>query len=281
MQKAAQVIRLLVFALAMPALAAPLEPPPKRKSIYDDGPIWYPERPAPKASGEAYELELAFTLWGENPSGEVTSDTDTSDLQEDLALDTGVGTGFRALLAHPTKWLPDLELAFTPLLVRGSERLDEPLTFEGVRFREGLLVDTGLEMTLWDLTLFWRPLRVERLVQLRLGVVLRNLDGIVFVRGRVVATSSELVIAVPVVPMGYFALSTQPIDWVSLRAEVRGVVFGESRWIDGASLLRVWLGDNVFAGTGYRYQTLVLRDQGAADADTEIQGVAAEFGMRF
>ncbi len=251
------------------------------RSLYTDGPLWYPERPKPAESGDGYELELALTLWNENPSGEVVSSTDTSDLEEDLALDRGVGTGFRVLLAHPVRWLPDLELAFTPLAVQGSELLDEPLTFEGVTFREGQVVDTGLALDTLDLLVFWRPVRLRRVFQLRLGLLGRNLDGIVFVRARVASTASELAISVPVIPMGYLALSTQPIDWVSLRVQVRGVAFQESRWIDGDAVLRAWLGENVFLGAGYRYQTLVLRGQGAADADAVVQGVAGEFGMRF
>ena len=253
----------------------------QRGSLYADGPLWYPERPRPAESGDTYELELALTLWSENPSGEVVSNSDTSDLEDDLALDTGVGTGFRAMLSHPVKWLPDLELAFNPLTVQGSELLDESLTFEGVTFREGQVVESGLELDTLDLLLFWRPVRWRRYFQLRLGLLARNLNGIVFVRARVVATASELEIAVPVIPMGYLALSTQPVDWVSLRVEVRGVAFQESRWVDANAILRAWLGDNVFLGGGYRYQTLVLRGQGAADADAVIQGVAGELGMRF
>ena len=149
------------------------------------------------------------------------------------------------------------------------------------RFREGQVVDTGLALDTLDLLVFWRPVRLRRVFQLRLGLLGRNLDGIVFVRARVASTASELAISVPVIPMGYLALSTQPIDWVSLRVQVRGVAFQESRWIDGDAVLRAWLGENVFLGAGYRYQTLVLRGQGAADADAVVQGVAGEFGMRF
>ena len=251
------------------------------KSIYAAGTVWYPERDDPQASGDDYELELGFTLWNEQPTGEVTSDTDTTDLEKDLALDTGVNGGFHASLAHPVRWLPDLDVAFTPLSVSGSQRLDEPLTFEGVTFREGLVVDTGLALDTWDLTLFWRPVRLDRWFQLRLGLVARNLNGLVFVRARVASTSSELEISVPVIPLGYLALSTQPLDWLSMRVDVRAVVFGESRWIDVTGMLRVWLGRNVFAGVGYRWQELVLKDQGAADADAVVQGIAGEGGMRF
>ncbi len=247
----------------------------------DEDEVWVPERLRDTNPEPDYELELGFNLWRSTPAGTAEDEDDKNDLQDDLALASSTVFGFRGRFAHPVRWLPDLALSYDPLSTRGTQFLDEALTFEGVTFQAGQRVDSGMDMKLLDLALYWRPLRLKRLAQLRLGLVARNIRTRVFVRGRIYARESALEVNLPVVPMGYLGFSSQPIRWLSVELDARGIGFGESLWIDAEGRLRGWLGDNLYVGLGYRYQLLVVKGQGAADVDATLSGVEGELGLRF
>lgn len=265
-----------LVALASPAFG---------QSVTKPEPPWARRRVGHPAEPPTLVLDLG--TWFHATSGEVTGEDDTTtDLEDDLALESGLDVVLGVGFEHPVRWLPDLRLEFLPLGIAGGRRLDAPFTFEGVRFAAGERVRTGMEARQIDLIAYWRPLRLgpprTPWVAVRVGATVRNVAGQIFVRSETTTRESETPLDVPLLPMADVLVEGLPYSIVGAVAGARVVVLGENRWLDFGGAVQVRpAGPNLSLSVGWRQQQIVLVDAADAEADISIGGLTVGAALQF
>ncbi|MBI4217780.1 MAG: hypothetical protein HY610_01545, partial [Elusimicrobia bacterium] len=86
-------------------------------------------------------------------------------------------------------------------------------------------------------------------------------------------------LAVPV-PMGFLALQVQPIDPLTLEAEIKAIAYGKSRYYDIRGAVQYKVFPFVFLSAGYKTQNIKI-DQSDISTDMTFSGPILEIGVKF
>jgi len=100
---------------------------------------------------------------------------DTFDIEDQLGLDDESGNYFYVALEHPIPLLPNIKLAHTEMTQSASNTLSDAIDFDNENFGSGETIDTDIDISHTDATLYYELL--DNWVNLDLGLTIRQFDG--------------------------------------------------------------------------------------------------------
>jgi outer membrane protein len=232
----------------------------------------------------AVSFEFSVGAMSQDPSGYIQYPANTgtrADLEGTLGL--GEETRFFARAKIEIPVVPNLYLQYIPMKFEGRGRYTQNLTFGNTVFQANVDLYTSVKLDHYDVGLYYNLPLPGGTVDPEIGLNVRIVDFRGTVTGREVTTNNTITesksVTVPI-PMVYGGLG---VHWgmFSLIGEVRGIVYGGSRYYDITGEVRIRPFSKIFVGVGYRYENLRLDDVSDVDADIKIRGLFGVAGVTF
>ena len=217
-------------------------------------------------------VSVGVGAWSQSPSGDMTRDGNTADIEDDLQIGSERDVFVWADLRHPIPVLPRLKLRHTPLALSGSGSVEDAFSFGDTTFTVGEEVASEVELDQTDIILYWTPWSLG--VDLDLGVNVKVIDGLVEVeRGN---GDRERASFTGPVPMAYARTQAfLPGTGVFGGAEGSLVAYSGNRLVDVTlrAGYRGGYGLGAFAiEGGWKFHNLRLDDFDGIDADVTVDG---------
>jgi len=179
----------------------------------------------------AAQADLLFTVgakansWTAKPSGELDDGVSADGENDGLGLDSNSGTNVTLFFEHPVPVVPNVRLRQTSLEMDGSGFLTTD--FNGIRYAEQ--VDSDLDLSHTDATLYWGlPLPVPY-VDINLGLTARMFGGEAIVEGQTTGRREEVELDFTL-PMGFVEAQVGTPFGIYAAAEINAIGY------DGNSL---------------------------------------------
>jgi len=179
----------------------------------------------------AAQADLLFTVgakansWTAEPSGELDEGVSADGENNGLGLDSNSGTNITLFFEHPVPVVPNLRLRQTSLKMDGSGFLTAD--FNGIGYAEQ--VESDLDLSHTDATLYWGlPLPVPY-VDINLGLTARMFGGDVIVEGQTTGRREEVELDFTL-PMGFVEAQVGTPFGIYAAAEINAIGY------DGNSL---------------------------------------------
>lgn len=238
----------------------------------------------------ALGLEIAGGYWQQNPSGHVAYNGDLSGTELDLEDDLDYGKEnrlFGRIKAELPLFLPNIYVVATPMDFDEKSSISQNFNFGDINFDASFPFESELRLDHYDITLYYSLpfLRTATLGKLNaeIGLNARIIDFKVEVSGRNAATglsASESESFTLAVPMVYAGVQVNPVKYLSIEAEGRGIAYNSDHYYDFIGRVKVKpVGPLFFAG-GYRFEQIKI-DENDVEADLEFAGPFAEVGVQF
>lgn len=205
------------------------------------------------------------------------SDTNTTigeiDLEDDLGLDEDTASYFYIAIEHPIPVLPNIRLARTDMEQKGTSTLTRSIVFDGKTYSANTAVESIVDLSHTDLTLYYELL--DNWVNLDLGLTVRQFDGKLQISGDIAGTtetaSEDLDFPMPLLyAKAQFDL---PLTGLYVAAEGNFIGYGGNSFLDATGKIgyETSLGFGVEAGL--RSITLEIDDEDDVEADMEFSGM--------
>ena len=179
----------------------------------------------------AAQADLLFTVgakansWTAEPSGELDEGVSADGENNGLGLDSNSGTNVTLFFEHPVPVVPNVRLRQTSLEMDGSGFLTAD--FNGIAYAEQ--VDSDLDLSHTDATLYWGlPLPVPY-VDINLGLTARMFGGEAIVEGQTTGRREEVELDFTL-PMGFVEAQVGTPFGIYAAAEINAIGY------DGNSL---------------------------------------------
>lgn len=164
----------------------------------------------PTALADDIKFELGAYRWQADYDGYVQADGDRVDLNDDLGFDDDDADTIYAILEHPIPLLPNLKLQYTQIDTTANGQTPAGFEFDNVVFPAGTPVQSDLDLTHADATLYYQLL--DNVVELDLGLTIRYVDGSVDIRSAGQTANEKLEVALPLLyaagkvdlPLGFY-----------------------------------------------------------------------------
>ena len=217
-----------------------------------------------------------FNYWDSSLSGNVKSGGDSANVDRDLNLSTDSTFNFTAFFEHPIPALPNVRVNYTSINQSGNGTVSNG--FGGVVGVERP-VRSEMELDQLDLTAYYSPL--NNWVKLDLGLTLRNLDGEVDVRDRLIPANSERVTVRGTLPMLYGAARVSiPTTDLAVGGEINYISFDGDSISDYNLYAQYDVLGLVRLRAGYRELSVDFED-GNDKLDLTLKGPFFSAGIRF
>ncbi len=241
-------------------------------------------------SAYAIGAEVAIGGWGQGPSGSLGYNAaDTLDLEGDFNYDRETRVFGRVKVDMPLI-IPNIYLVATPMAFEGKGSKDSSFTFGDETFSGSAQFDSKITLDHYDIALYYGIpfLKTATLGKLNveLGINARILDFSAEVTGQNTlgtAATDSTSMTIPV-PMIYIGAQVNPIKFVSLEVEGRGIAYNDNSYYDFTGRVKVKpLGVPLlkpFIAVGWRQETINI-DVDDVKADLKFGGPFAEIGVEF
>lgn len=224
----------------------------------------------------ASHADLLFTvgakasIWSPEPSGQLDEGVDIEDDVNGLGLEGESGNQLTVFIEHPVPVLPNLRLRQTSLDMKGNGTLFAE--FNGQVFAGD--VDSELDLSHTDATLYWGlPLPVPYL-DINLGLTARMFDGYATVES--MAQSEEVDLDF-VLPMGFLEAKVGSPFGIYAQAEINAIGYDGNSMSDMAFTVGYDLPVPVVdlgLELGYRSMTMTTnKDTTDIETDFELSGL--------
>ncbi len=217
--------------------------------------------------------------WAGSISGDFNSGGGSSiDTEDTLNLDDDTPTTLYVAVEHPIPLMPNVRFAFTDMTYSGSTTLAEDVTFSGATFATGEQIDSDLDFSHNDITLYYELL--DNVVSLDAGVNIRVFDG------EVKLSSADTGIATveidEAVPMLYAAARADlPLTGLYVAAEGNMFSIGGNDIQDLTAKVGYTLIGGLGVEGGYRVLRLNLDDINSLDSEVHVDGAYASATFHF
>jgi outer membrane protein len=172
------------------------------------------------AMADVVGVGASVSYWDSDLSGKAGKNGDVVDIENDLNLSSANNTNLEAYLEHPVPVLPNVRLNYTRIEQSGSGELSTKYDI----FASGVDVDSDLEMTQFDVTLYYEIL--DNWANVDLGITARSLDGELIVREQTGGSAVSRTKIDGVIPMGYVAARLDlPFTGVSLGGQANVISY--------------------------------------------------------
>jgi len=225
------------------------------------------------------DFHAGIGYWRPGLSGDVASDGDDFDVEDDLDFSRNSTNVLEVGVRHPIPLLPNARLRHQSLSDSATSTLTATRTFGPVQFQDEESVRSSYDLDMTDLTLYYRPL--STVVTLDFGITARHLDLDVEIESRD-SDERESAGGSAIIPMGHLALRGDlPLTGLYARGEINAISASGNSLRD----LQVGLGwesRRVFGiEAGYRQLELKVDDQDDLDADISLDGPYVAVNLRF
>lgn len=224
------------------------------------------------------DLEVSAGVWNSTPEGTVgKSDTDI----EALGFDEKSANVISATFEHPVPFIPNIRVKRTNLDLNGSGTLDEDFTLDDVSFPANTPIDSGIDLSHTDFTLYYGL--PELLVDIDLGATIRVFDGKASAVTTALQEETDLDFAIP---MAYASVRVDlPMTGFYLGAEGNLISYDDNKLSDftakiGYSTDIVPFLADLELEAGYRTLDLELDDDDL-EADIKLDGPFANLTLAF
>ena len=238
----------------------------------------------------ALGIELGGGYWRQDSSGDISykpvSSVDTLDINSDLNFGREDRLSGRIKAELPL-FLPDIYLMATPMKFEETGSKTVNFRFGDTMFDVAFPFDTVLKFDIYDVCLFY-PVPLLKTATLKvlnaeIGLNARIIDFRAEVSGREAVTGERITESeskVVPVPMIYAGLQLNPVDFLSMEAEARGIAYSSSHYYDLIGRVKVKPLGPIFIAGGYRYNDIKI-DYNDIEASVIFKGPFIEAGLFF
>ena len=234
----------------------------------------------------AIGLEAAVGGWYQHPTGQLSYEgstiDDVLDLNDDLNYDDKAGIFGRLKIDMPL-FVPDIYVSGTQVSFDGTGLKNVDFDFGGVNIQPGVPFESELKLNHLDFGLYY-PIPLLKTAPLNkfnidVGLNVRVYDVKASIRQEATGLSESVSEVVPL-PMLYLAAQLNPIDWLHLEGEGRGILFSDNEVYSLIGRLRFDIYGPLFAAGGYRFDKIKIDEQDVL-VDTDFSGPFLELGLSF
>lgn len=230
------------------------------------------------AKADMLGLYLGAQAWQNDVSGAFSQDASLVDFNFEDQTQPNIYLKFE----HPLPLIPNARVRMGNIEGIGQSNLTADFTFAGATYSGNTTVDSNIDLTNNDATLYWELLDND-IIAFDFGITAKNLDGDVTVENEGQSSTEEISVWLP---MGYAA--------VKVRVPFAGVyVYGDANYVsyDGSDVHDYEIGvgydlmDNlavdVALTAGYREMSIELDDVDDLNANIEFSGFFAGLEVHF
>ena len=227
---------------------------------------------------DALGVRAGAYRWNADYRGDVQAGGESIDIHDDLGISDDDSNVFSIAFEHPIPFLPNVLLQRTELDTSASETLSRSFEFDDEIYIASDTVNTDLDLSHTDATLYYEVL--DNWVELDLGLTVRYFEEGVRLQAQTTGQRSELDLNA-VLPMVYAAARFNlPLSGFYVAVDGNGVGYSGSTLFDYRAMVgyesRIGLG----AELGYRSFDLSYDDDDD-EAEIKIDGVFAQVFYHF
>lgn len=238
------------------------------------------------ATSFAIGVEFSVGGWYQQPDGTLsfdkTTNADDLDLENDLGYDDKWQPTARLKIDMPSL-IPNLYLMYTKMKWSGKGSKDVDFSFGGENFLGNVDFNSELKMDHLDVGFYYGIPGVETatadVLNIDLGLNFRLLDFRAEIEQKDIDEKESESYFLPI-PMLYAGMQIEPINWIALDLEGRGVYYSNNHYVSLIARLKVKPFGPLFIGGGYRYDNIKI-DYKDVDVDANFKGPFAEAGFEF
>jgi len=238
----------------------------------------------------ALGLEAGVGYVRHEPSGHLAykplSSVDKLDIERDLGYDRE-DRPFARLKAEMPLFFPNIYLFATPVKFEETGSKTGNFTFGDISFDVTVPFDSKIQMDLYDVCLLYPLPFLDKAtlgkINAEIGLNARIVDFEAEISGRDAITgltATESVKEIIPVPMIYAAIQLNPVDFLSIETEGRGVVYSSNHYYDVIGRIKIKPAGPFFIAAGYRHNDIKI-DYGDIEASIKLSGPFVESGVIF
>jgi len=225
-------------------------------------------------------LYIGGQIWSNEASGSFGEGTDNQSVFE---FDDENQGSFYVAFEHPIPLIPNIKIASTTLDTVGGTQLTDTFTFEGVTYPANTTLDTTLDASFVDYTLYYEVFDND-LLTFDFGLTARDLDAYIKV-AESDSNSSDLDVS-GIIPMAYVStIIGLPLTGLNVFAEANFISYDDQTIYDAQIGVSYALLDNVAVDLdvtlGYRTLKLELNDLDDFYSDLTYDGFFAGAVVHF
>lgn len=225
-------------------------------------------------------LYIGGQIWSNDASGTFGEGTDDQSVFE---FDDENQGSFYVAFEHPIPLIPNIKIASTTLDTVGGTQLTDTFTFEDVTYPAGTTLDTTLDASYVDYTLYYEVFDND-LLTFDFGLTARDLDAYIKVSATD-SNGSDLDIS-GIIPMAYVStIIGLPLTGLNVFAEANFISYDDQTIYDAQIGVSYALLDNVAVDLdvtlGYRTVKLELDDLDGFYSDLTYDGFFAGAVVHF
>jgi len=222
-------------------------------------------------------LKAGGGIWDFEPSGTFRYLGGDIDLKEDLKLKDEQGTFTFIAIEHPIPLIPNIKISKTNLATTGGGTLTVAYDFAGTTYSVSDTVETELDLSHSDVTLYYQFL--DNIISFDLGLTGKTFDGKASVT-RAGVTNSTLID--DTIPMLYAAVGlTIPVIDIYLGVEGSALSIGDNSISDVTAKISYESDYAVGIEAGVRTISIELDDLDSNYSNMEFSGAFANLFLHF
>lgn len=233
---------------------------------------------ASTAMADALGVRAGAYGWHPDYDGTVKSGGESVDLKNDLGYTDANSNVFFIALEHPIPLLPNILLQHTQLDSSATNQLSRSFTFDDVTYNTTDTVNSDLDLSHTDATLYYEVL--DNWVQLDLGLTIRYFDGGVKIRSVDTGENSKYDLTGPIPMLYASARFDLPLGGLYVAVDGNGIDYSGNSLIDYRAMLGYETKIGLGAEVGVRNFHLRYED-GNDKADVTANGLFAELFFHF
>ena len=227
------------------------------------------------------DVSVTVGQWQPDYSGDIGINDNTASLDE-LGFDDDSHNVFTLVFKHPIPVIPNAKIRHSDISTSASGTLVRSLEFDNVTYSASEDIETDLDLTHTDFTLFYSPL--NNWVQIDLGITGRRFDAEGTVVGSINGTDSETFD--DWVPMLYAGVRFElPLSGLYADATLNTVSYGGNEVSDITAAIGYAFdlpAVDLVAELGYRTFTFKLdEDDNDIGVDLALDGLYFNLGLQF
>jgi outer membrane protein len=227
----------------------------------------------------AIDIQAQGGYWQPIPTGTVSSDGDSIDVEDELGFDRNEAATFMANLEHPVPLLPNVRVRHFSADDSAKGEVERSRTFRGVTFTRREKVRSEYDLTTTDATFYYSPL--NNWAQLDIGVTTRRFDVEVLIESRE-DNDRERAAGEAIIPMGHLgARFDLPLAGLYVSGDLDIISADDNSITDTRAAVGYQIIDNFEVEGGYRRLSLDIEDVDDISADTDFEGGYVAATLRF
>lgn len=212
--------------------------------------------------------ELNLGYYNHTPSGTAQYQGDTIDAEKDLKWSATNDIFVKAYFEHPILFLPNVKVGYTDFSHTGSGNVNTAFTFGNETFALNTNIESSLDLTMYDLTLYYEIL--DNWVNADVGLNVKYVDGKIAVNSTSASAGTDFQVPIPMLYAK--ARFDVPTTDLSFQAEGNYVTYDGHTLYDAEIGVRYTFALGLGLEGGYKTMKLKLDNIDDFTMDTDFSG---------